>query len=129
MWVRAKYISRLVGEASFVVSSAGKMALQATKRGTKRGAYELTLSNLEAFVAAAQSGSMAEGARKLAVSRAAISVMIKEVERKLGVKLFAGGRPKRLTPEGEVLLARVGPAVAELHEAVRLVRGEVPDEP
>jgi DNA-binding transcriptional LysR family regulator len=69
---------------------------------------------IEAFYAGATSESLAAAAEQLGLSRAAISISIKKLERRLGQRLFRGlGGRRHLTPTGQELLATITPLVGE----------------
>jgi DNA-binding transcriptional LysR family regulator len=69
---------------------------------------------IEAFYAGATSESLAAAAEQLGLSRAAISISIKKLERRLGQRLFQGlGGRRHLTPTGEELLATIQPVIDE----------------
>jgi DNA-binding MarR family transcriptional regulator len=69
---------------------------------------------IEAFYAGATSESLAAAADQLGLSRAAISISIKKLERRLGQRLFQGlGGRRHLTPTGEELLATIQPVIDE----------------
>jgi len=76
------------------------------------------LADLEVFVCTAESGGLSAAARKLDLSPAVASAALKRLESDLGVMLFARTtRSMRLTVEGERLLARCRPLLAELQIA------------
>ena len=80
---------------------------------------------LSSFLQAARTGSFSEAGRNLHLSPAGISQNIKNLESQLGVRLFTRTtRQVRLTPEGQRFMARVGPAMAALDDAVRAVSDE-----
>lgn len=70
--------------------------------------YEL----YKVFYYVAVSLNFSEASRKLFISQSAVSQSIKVLEKKLGQELFLRSTKKvRLTPEGEVLLRHVEPAI------------------
>lgn len=80
------------------------------------------LSELTAFVAIADARSFRAAARTLGVSPSALSHSTRGLEERLGVRLFnRTTRSVALTEAGEQLLQRVGPAMAELADAVNEV--------
>ena len=80
------------------------------------------LSELTAFVAIADQRSFRAAARTLGVSPSALSHSTRGLEERLGVRLFnRTTRSVALTEAGEQLLQRVGPAMAELADAVNEV--------
>jgi DNA-binding transcriptional LysR family regulator len=77
-----------------------------------------SLPDLEVFVRTAESGSLSAAARALDLSPAVASAALKRLESELGVLLFVRTtRAMRLTVEGERLLARCRPVLAELQAA------------
>jgi DNA-binding transcriptional LysR family regulator len=85
------------------------------------------------FYLAATSESFSKAASKLYISQSAVSQAIKNLENKLGIKLFLRqNRHLKLTREGELLLSHIGQAynlikVAEvkLYEMQNLESGEI----
>ena len=78
--------------------------------------YEL----YKVFYHVATTLSFSEAANKLFISQSAVSQSIKALEKKLNQKLFIRSTKKvRLTPEGELLLRHVEPAMNLIH------RGEI----
>jgi len=76
-------------------------------------------SALDVFVAVARHRSFRRAAAERGVSPSALSHVIRGLERTLGVPLFnRTNRSIRITAAGERLLARVGPALGEIAEAV-----------
>ncbi|ASW01484.1 LysR family transcriptional regulator [Paraburkholderia aromaticivorans] len=77
------------------------------------------LSELTAFVAIAHQRSFSAAARTLGVSPSALSHAMRGLEARLDVRLFnRTTRSVALTEAGEQLLRRVGPAIADLEDAV-----------
>ncbi|SAK96865.1 LysR family transcriptional regulator [Caballeronia glebae] len=77
------------------------------------------LSELTVFVEIAQQRSFSAAARNLGVSPSALSHTMRAFEARLGVRLFnRTTRSVAPTEAGERLLARVGPALADLRDAV-----------
>jgi DNA-binding transcriptional LysR family regulator len=77
------------------------------------------LRALQAFNAVARIGSVAAAAEELAVTASAISHLVRQLERRLGVALFMRkGRGLALTPDGERLAAAVGPALTTIADAL-----------
>lgn len=80
---------------------------------------------IEAFVCVARLGSIKAAAEELALSSPALSRRIQALEHFLGRRLFERRhQAMALTPEGSILLARVGPALDSLGEAIDASRGE-----
>jgi len=78
----------------------------------------LTLRQLEIFAQVVERGSFRRCAESIGVSQVSISEHIRELEARLGVKLFqrnAGG-PATLTPEGERAYRRVTSILADLND-------------
>ena len=80
------------------------------------------LSELTAFVTIAQQKSFTAAARSLGLSPSALSHAMRGLEARLDVRLFnRTTRSVALTEAGEQLLRRVGPAIADLEDAVNEV--------
>ena len=79
-------------------------------------------SALDAFVAVARHRSFRRAALERGVSPSALSHVIRGLEQTLGVRLFnRTNRSIRITPAGEHLLKRVGPALGDITEAIEQV--------
>jgi DNA-binding transcriptional LysR family regulator len=77
------------------------------------------MSELTAFVAIAHQRSFSGAARVLGVSPSALSHAMRALEARLDLRLFnRTTRSVALTDAGEQLLRRVGPAIADLEDAV-----------
>ena len=77
------------------------------------------LSGLSIFLAVAEAGGFTAAAARLGVSTAAVSQAVKVLEARLGTPLFVRTtRRVRPTEAGAALLARVGPAAAEIRAAL-----------
>ena len=77
------------------------------------------LRALQAFSAVARTGSVVRAAEELAVTPSAISHLVRQLERRLGVVLLTRkGRGLTLTLDGERLAAPVGPALATISDAL-----------
>ncbi len=86
-----------------------------------------TLSNLEAFVRSAESGSFSEAARRLGLTPAAVSRNVAILERNLGVRLFyRSTRGLKLTEAGESFLGSVGDPLDRLQGAIAAVTAHGP---
>lgn len=82
-----------------------------------------TLRQFAAFVQVARLASFARASEALGLSQPALSQSIAQMEELLGARLFhRTTRTLRLTPEGELLLPRAEALLAEVEEAVALVR-------
>lgn len=78
-----------------------------------------TLSNLECFVRSAESASFSAAARRLALTPAAVSRNVAQLERNLGVRLFQRStRGLKLTEAGERFLATVGAGLDTIQSAI-----------
>jgi DNA-binding transcriptional LysR family regulator len=67
----------------------------------------LNLHHLRVFAAVAQHGGFSRAASALRVSQPAVSKVVRELERQVGMPLLdRSGRAPRLTPAGELLFAR-----------------------
>ncbi len=77
------------------------------------------LRALQAFHAVVRAGTVAAAADTLAVTPSAVSHLLRQLERRLGVVLFMRkGRGLALTDEGERLAAAVNPALAMIEDAM-----------
>jgi DNA-binding transcriptional LysR family regulator len=84
----------------------------------------MDLNLLPLFVAVAEAPTFTAAAQRLGLPRSSISRSIASLEKTLGVALFSRTtRRVSLTTAGTALLARVGPQLAELDEAL----GSVPE--
>ena len=82
------------------------------------------LTAIEAFVQTARLGSVKAAAEALALSSPALSRRIQALERHVGRPLFERRHQAvRLNPEGERLLAEIGPALDELGRAMERAAG------
>jgi DNA-binding transcriptional LysR family regulator len=80
---------------------------------------------LQTFIQAARLSSFSAAARALRISPAAVSQNMKSLEDQIGTRLFTRTtRQVRLTPEGQRFLARCGPALGALEDAVRSAADE-----
>jgi DNA-binding transcriptional LysR family regulator len=78
-----------------------------------------TLSNLESFVRSAESASFSAAARRLALTPAAVSRNVAQLERNLGVRLFQRStRGLTLTEAGERFLQSVGVGLDSIQGAI-----------
>ncbi|KAF1022867.1 MAG: HTH-type transcriptional regulator DmlR [Paracidovorax wautersii] len=78
-----------------------------------------SLSNLESFVRSAESGSFSAAARRLALTPAAVSRNVAQLERNLGVQLFQRStRGLMLTENGERFLQSVRGGLDNIQEAI-----------
>ena len=82
------------------------------------------LRDLDAFVAVAHTRNFRRAAREQGVSVSSLSQRLRDLEERLGVRLMnRTTRSVGLTEAGELLLARVGPAIADVGDALEQVRG------
>src|SRR5882757_1227368 len=85
---------------------------------------EIDLRDLDAFVAVARTRNFRRAATEQNVSVSSLSQRLRELEERLGVRLMnRTTRSVALTEAGELLLARVGPAMADVGDALNQVRG------
>src|SRR5580700_8404993 len=78
-----------------------------------------SLRAVQAFGAVARAGSVVGAARELAVSPSALSHLIRQLERRVGVPLFVrAGRGLDLTADGKQLAGAVVPALAVIADAL-----------
>lgn len=81
------------------------------------------LRALEIFLAVCDAGSMAEAARRLALTQPAISQAVAEMERRIGVQLFdRSARPLALTGAGGALRQRASALLSEARQIAPLLR-------
>ena len=99
-------------------------ARRAAPRAAATRSFErLPLNALRVFEAVAAHKSFAEAAHGLHVTPAAVSMQVRALEDYLQVALFGrNGREVALTPEGEALLHGVRRGLAELQQAMQLLR-------
>jgi len=92
------------------------LAANATS-GRSSGAMD-HMSGMVIFTRAAETLSFAEAGRQLGLSASAIGKAVARLEARLGVRLFhRSTRSVRLTPEGELFLARCQRILSEIEEA------------
>src|SRR5437868_8038240 len=85
---------------------------------------ELDLRDLDAFVAVARTRNFRRAALEQRVSVSSLSQRLRDMEERLGVRLMnRTTRSFALTEAGELLLARVGPAMHDVCEALDRVAG------
>lgn len=90
---------------------------------------DFDLRDLDAFVAVARTRNFRRAALESRVSVSSLSQRLRDMEERLGVRLMnRTTRSVALTEAGELLLARVAPALLEVGDALDRVRGlrEVP---
>jgi DNA-binding transcriptional LysR family regulator len=90
---------------------------------------DVDLRDLDAFAAVARVKNFRRAAREQRVSVSSLSQRLRALEEHLGVRLLnRTTRSVALTEAGEMLLARVAPAIGDVREALDRVRGlrEVP---
>lgn len=79
----------------------------------------VSLRQLRAFQAVAEAGSFTEAARRLHLTQSALSVLVRELEKELGVRLLdRHTRAVRLTDAGREFLPQVQRLLQELESAV-----------
>src|ERR1700712_5353987 len=85
---------------------------------------DFDLRDLDAFVAVARSRNFRRAAIEQGVAVSSLSQRLRDMEERLGVRLMnRTTRSVALTEAGEALLARVGPAMSEVSDALDHVRG------
>jgi DNA-binding transcriptional LysR family regulator len=85
---------------------------------------DLDLRDLDAFVAVARTRNFRRAALESRVSVSSLSQRLRSMEERLGVRLMnRTTRSVALTEAGELLLARVAPAIADVSGALEEVRG------
>src|SRR3979411_475391 len=85
---------------------------------------DFDLRDLEAFVAVARTKNFRRAAMESRVSVSSLSQRLRDMEERRGVRLMnRTTRSVALTEAGELLLARVGPAMSDVGAALDLVRG------
>src|SRR5258708_28794452 len=85
---------------------------------------DFDLRDLDAFVAVARTRNFRRAAIEQRVSVSSLSQRLRDMEERLGVRLMnRTTRSVAPTEAGELLLARVGPAISELGDALDEVRG------
>src|SRR5258708_32186199 len=85
---------------------------------------DLDLRDRDAFVAVARTRNFRRAALEQRVSVSSLSQRLRDLEERLGVRLMnRTTRSVGLTEAGELLLARVGPAMSDVGEALDQVRG------
>src|ERR1700742_2613074 len=85
---------------------------------------DFDLRDLEAFLAVARTRNFRRAAKEQHVSVSSLSQRLRALEERLGVRLMnRTTRSVGLTEAGEFLLARVGPAIADVGDALDQVRG------
>ena len=86
---------------------------------------DINLELYKVFYYVATTLSLSEASRQLFISQSAVSQSIKTLEKKLGHTLFIRSTKKvLLTPEGELLLEHVKPALLMLDEGEALLSGD-----
>src|ERR1700743_2829314 len=84
---------------------------------------DLDLRDLDAFVAVARTRNFRRAALEQRVSVSSLSQRLRDMEDRLGVRLMnRTTRSVGLTEAGELLLARVGPAMRDVGDALDQVR-------
>src|SRR5215472_18325998 len=85
---------------------------------------DLDLRDLETFVAVARTRNFRRAAQESRVSVSSLSQRLRDMEERLGVRLVnRTTRSVALTEAGEMLLARVAPAMSDVNAALDQVRG------
>ncbi len=85
---------------------------------------DFDLRDLDAFVAVARTRNFRRAAIEQRVSVSSLSQRLRDMEERLGVRLMnRTTRSVALTEAGELLLARIGPAMLDVGDALDQVRG------
>ncbi|MDA1259468.1 MAG: LysR substrate-binding domain-containing protein [Planctomycetota bacterium] len=87
---------------------------------------EITIRQLEYFVALAETENFGRAAEQCFVTQPALSTQVAQLEKSLGVQLVERGRKATLTPAGEIVVVRarrILEEVRELHEGAASFRG------
>jgi DNA-binding transcriptional LysR family regulator len=85
---------------------------------------DFDLRDLDAFVAVARTRNFRRAALEQGVSVSSLSQRLSDMEERLGVRLMnRTTRSVALTEAGELLLARVGPAMSDVGDALDQIRG------
>ncbi len=85
---------------------------------------DFDLRDLDAFVAVARTRNFRRAALEQRVSVSSLSQRLRDMEERLGVRLMnRTTRSVALTEADELLLARVGPAISDVSDALDRVRG------
>ncbi|CAN7638652.1 LysR family transcriptional regulator [Bradyrhizobium sp. LjRoot220] len=85
---------------------------------------DFDLRDLDAFVAVARTRNFRRAAIEQRVSVSSLSQRLRDMEERLGVRLMnRTTRSVALTEAGELLLARVGPAMSDVRDGLDQVRG------
>src|ERR1700754_4173484 len=85
---------------------------------------DFDLRDLDAFIAVARVRNFRRAALEQRVSVSSLSQRLRDMEERLGVRLMnRTTRSVALTEAGELLLARVGPAMRDVGAALDQVRG------
>src|SRR6202048_4747273 len=85
---------------------------------------DFDLRDLDAFVAVARTRNFRRAAVEQRVSVSSLSQRLRDMEERLCVRLMSRTtRSVALTEAGELLLARVGPAISDVSDALDRVRG------
>ena len=86
---------------------------------------DINLELYKVFYYVATTLSFSEASRQLFISQSAVSQAVKNLEKKLGHTLFVRSTKRvLLTPEGELLLQHVKPALSMLNEGEAALSGE-----
>ncbi|MDQ0571904.1 DNA-binding transcriptional LysR family regulator [Variovorax paradoxus] len=91
---------------------------------TKNAAEEVSLQQLRALAAVAESGSFTRAAETLQLTQPAISHLIKRMEEELGQPLVVRGRRIQLTSAGQVMVETAVRALRLIDESVDACRSQ-----
>lgn len=83
----------------------------------------MDVKEMESFLAVVEAGSINAASKRLHIAQPPLSRQMKQLEEKLGVRLFARGNRKiRLTEAGRLLYNRAGQFLGQLENTVREMR-------
>jgi LysR family transcriptional regulator, regulator for bpeEF and oprC len=86
---------------------------------------QITLRSLAVLQAVAAAGSFAQAGRQLGLTRAVVSQLVAQLETQLATQLFRRTtRQVALTEHGQALLARIGPALTDIHKGLQSTRAQ-----
>jgi LysR family transcriptional regulator, regulator for bpeEF and oprC len=93
--------------------------------GSATGTGQITLRSLAVLQAVAAAGSFAQAGRQLGLTRAVVSQLVAQLEAQLATQLFRRTtRQVALTEHGQALLARIGPALADIRSGLHSTRAQ-----
>src|SRR6478736_1754198 len=106
---------------AFSIAEAGQFEIACSLYRTMK---DFDLRDLDAFVAVARTRNFRRAALESRVSVSSLSQRLRSIEERLGVRLMnRTTRSVSLTEAGELLFARVAPAIHDVSGALEEVRG------